>query len=120
MSIRDEIRAKVFSSASAQRKSYVLPFFGTEIELRQATVGEITQMIEEGSTGKISLPLYLIRHAYVPDTEEKVFETADLDGLMALPFNSDMSALSDIIVKLSNVQISDAEKNSDATTSSTT
>ena len=112
MSIRDDLRTKIFSGAT-NRESITITFFGADIELRQPTVGQLQNMLEEQSNrqGNIPLPQYLIQYAYVPGTDDKVFDQADLAGLMDLPYNQDMIIVANAVGKLSGVNVPVAEKN---------
>ena len=112
MSTRDEIRAQILGAQSVAKVA--VDFYGTQIELRQATVGEMQQMITDnqanGSTTS-GLIGYLIAYAYVPGTDEKVFDATDIDVLNQLPFDNSMKNLTDAINSLTNITVADAEKN---------
>ena len=86
---RDDIRSKIFS---ARPKSVLLEdFFGTTIELRQPALQQALQFRE----GETSEQIYnmLLDYAFVPETDEKVFEPADVDSLRTLPFGPEMTNL---------------------------
>ena len=102
-------RATIFSANAMAKKSIVLPFYGAQIELRQPAIGELEGL----SDGDTSIPIVniLVRHAYVPGTDEKMFDFADTEQLKLLPFNDEMKAVSEAIGQLTNVQVSVAEKN---------
>jgi len=107
---KDEMRAKIFSAQSMNRKTILVPFFGADIELRQPSVGEVEKLLDR-ETGKVSMVQVLIDHAYVPGTDTKVFDFADLDQLKTLPFNEDMSKVAEAVGQLTNVNVKAAEKN---------
>ena len=107
---RTEIRALILSSENLKRKTLVFTFFGAEIELRQPTTGDIMRYMEE-STRTMSLVNILLDYAYIPGTDEKVFEAGDIDTLKQLPYNEDMQKLTKVIEQFTNVIVSDAEKN---------
>ena len=110
MSIRDEIRAKILSQENMRGKSVELKFFGADIELRQPSLGQIQQYMESGDN-KISLIRMLLDYAYVPGTDERVFEAGDVEALSQLPFGEDMSKVAAAIEKFTSLVIGDAEKN---------
>lgn len=110
MSIRDEIRALVLADANLKRHSITVNFFGADIELRQPTTGDIIRSIEDESR-KMTLVRVLLDYAYVPGTDEKVFEEGDIPVLEQLPYNSDMKALTKAIEAFTNILVGDAEKN---------
>lgn len=112
MSSRDNIRAKILGSTTVS--TIAVDFFGEQIELRQATVGQMQKMIDAQNAGDATskgVVAYLIAYAYVPGTDEKLFDDADAEVLGQLPFDDNMKALTDAINKLTNMSVSDAEKN---------
>jgi hypothetical protein len=80
-SARDKIRAKVLSE---QIKRVIVEIEGTQIEVRQMSVGQMLDSISV-EDGKARMAQYLIDCCFVPGTEDKVFDSADLDVLMAMP-----------------------------------
>lgn len=105
---RDSIRSAILSSESKRRKSKVLPFFGQDIEIRQPSVGDMMKFSE----GNKSFIQVLIDFAFVPGTNEKVFEATDKAALEELPFNEDVQAVLDAVTELTSASVKDAEKNS--------
>jgi hypothetical protein len=92
---RVNIRNKIFA---AKPESRPVDFFGTKIELRQPTLGIILEMranrIEDSALNM------LLTYAYVPGTDEKVFEPADEESLRQLPFGPDMQRLTSAVNEL--------------------
>jgi len=110
---RDQLRAKIFAADNKKGKSKVVNFFGTEIEVRQPTVGQVTDYTKDGKEN-ISLITMLINHTFVPGTNDRVFEESDADGLKELPFTEDMRTITDVVAEfatLENDMVSSAEKN---------
>lgn len=107
---RDALRALIFSAEKAKPKTVALNFFGADIELRQPSVGDIQKYMESESQ-TMSMVSVLIDYAYVPGTDEKVFDPADADTLKALPFNEDVRKATEAINTFTNVVLGDAEKN---------
>lgn len=92
---RDAIRAQI---ASAKPQSEVIDFFGADIEFRQPTIGTILEMRQvEASEASFMM---LLNFAFVPDTNEKVFELTDEDWLRELPFGEDMQRVISAVNKL--------------------
>lgn len=110
MATRDELRSAILSSANMKRKSVKLKFFGAEIELLQPTAGDIMRYMDD-STKSLNIANVLLDYAYVPGTEEKVFEEGDLENIKQLPFNEDMQALVKAIEQFTNIMVGEAEKN---------
>lgn len=84
---RDSVRSAIFANAGKYRKE-TLSFFGTEIELRQPSLGAIIEA-KEAANSQNAIINTLIRYAYVPGTNVKVFEDADEEALRELPFGGD-------------------------------
>lgn len=104
--LRDDIRSKIF--ATKDLKSKILDFFGTQIELRQPRLSDILaaqqQQKEQGEDGVSAAVIsILLQYAYVPGTSEKVFEDADRDSLLSLPFDENLIAVTDALQELTQV-----------------
>ena len=63
---------------------------------------------EEESEVKRAVDM-IIKYAYVPDTNEPVFESTDADLILKWPFGVDLMKLQMAIVKLTGIDIADAE-----------
>lgn len=106
---RDTLRGNIFNNAKPQSK--LVTFFDTEIELRQPSVEEIESMNSENGEQRTSLVDMLIRYAFVPGTNDKMFESGDRETLRSMPFGGDMSGVTRAVSELSGIDISGAEKN---------
>lgn len=98
--LRDELRAKIF--AAHERKFEIVKFMGAEIELRQPKLGDIISAREEENR-QAAVIKTLVTYAYVPGTDERVFEEGDADALMELPFGQDFLNVNTAIEKLTDV-----------------
>lgn len=98
--IRDELRAKIF--AAHERKFLNVMFMGAEIEIRQPKLGDIINAREEENR-QAALIKTLVTYAFVPGTDEKVFEEADADALLELPFGNDFLEVNKAIEKLTDI-----------------
>lgn len=110
---RDEIRAKIF--AAKPKSEAVEDFFGTTIEIRQPSLKVALQ--QRNAAEEDRMYAMLTDYAFVPGTNEKVFEETDIDSMRELPFGPDFNRLMDKINKLLGVDpkvveaaIKDAEK----------
>jgi len=110
---RDEIRAKVF--ASRPRSIKTIQLFGADVELRAFTVAELQKMMNEKSEIP-PLAAMLIRYAYVPGTDEKVFDDADVAAIGNLETGKWVDELSTHVAALTGIDLRSAEKNSEGTT----
>src|SRR6516165_9567080 len=98
---RDRIRAELLKTRPV--KSKVIEFFGQQIEIKQLTLGAVIDartMFDDQQGALINI---LLRYAYVPGTEELLFEDTDGDSLRALPFGGDFVSLTNAITELTNL-----------------
>lgn len=122
MATRDEIRSKVFSADTFKRET--VEAFGTIIEIRQTTLGRVLELqgkLSQDRKGAIALAF--VEFCHVPETNERLFDEADLDGILSLPFGEDFQRVQDVINKLMGVtekDIEEAEGNLDKTSDDTT
>ena len=86
---RDEMRAKIF--AAKPKTELVEDFYGTSIELRQPSIAVALETRNQGEDEAIFT--MLLNYAYVPGTEEKIFEREDVEMLRGLPFGPSMTDL---------------------------
>lgn len=95
---RDQIRAKVLGT---KPKVDTAMLYGAEVEIRQPSLDVIMdarQAIFNGDSDLKTQTLdVLIRYVYVPGTMEHVFEEADREALLELPFDNDLNKLSEKI-----------------------
>jgi hypothetical protein len=102
---RDEIRAKVFGAKPLRK--LVPDFFGADVEIVQPSLGVILETRQEGESGQISK--MLIDYTFVPNTQEKVFEPADAEAIMGIPFGKDMKLFTDTMNEILGVSAKDIE-----------
>lgn len=100
---RDAARARMLSNL--EPTSLPAKFRGVDVEIRQPLVGEL--MTEQDA--EIPTPMIvriLLNHVYLPGTNEKVFEAADRDTLIKLPFDADCVAIVNAYAKLAGTSFS--------------
>lgn len=118
-SVRDQLRAKVFSSENTVFKRKALTYKGAELEIKQPSLEEVTGMFDQPDS--TSRAIYLLIHlAYIPGTDERVFEDTDFDTLKAMPYGPEMTDIQDMISEFFRGNAKEAEKNSEATPTSST
>lgn len=104
-SARDELRAKIFS---AQPKSApVDDFFGTTIELRQPTLQVALSQRQAADEERVYF--MLTEYAYVPGTNQKLFDREDIESLKELPFGPEFTRLIDAVNSLLGIKIAEVE-----------
>lgn len=110
---RDDIRA-VLLGKTPLAKSKIITIYGVELELRQPTLASImtTREIEDP---KVRATEMIIKYAYVPGTDEYVFEDTDREAILKWPFGEDLLTLQQAITDLTGLDIDkvkeDLEKN---------
>lgn len=97
---RDAIRGKIFATKEVTKVP--VEFFGQNIELRQPLLQDILQA-QNGEDRESAVIETLINYAYIPGTEEKVFESGDVAGLKKLPFGADFIRVSQALETLTEV-----------------
>lgn len=105
---RDEVRTRIFTSKGF--KSECVELFGADIEIRQPSLGDILEY-QENLDRKTGLMLLLTGYCYIPGTNEKVFEAADADGILNMPFGDDIVRLNKAIENLTSIDIAGEEGN---------
>lgn len=104
---RDQIRASIFNT---KPKSEFINIFGCDVELRQPSLGNILEA-QTKDDRRAAIVDMIIDYCYVPGTNEKVFEAADAEGILTLPYGEDLSKINDAIARLTNIDVSGEEKN---------
>jgi len=102
---RDQIRAALIGKKH-KGNTELVTLFGTEIELRQPTLGTILDARAEDDE-KTRTANVFIDYAYVPGTDERVFEDTDRDTILNWPFNEDLVEVQVVIAKLTGVDLAD-------------
>lgn len=113
---RDSIRAKVFNT---KPQSELITIFGVEVEIRQPSLRVILDA-QSSEDKTYAMANMMISYCFVPGTNEKVFEVADIDGILELPFGEDVSKINEIIAKLTSIDITGEEKNLEESRGSST
>jgi hypothetical protein len=97
---RDSLREQIFKAKV--RKSELVEFFGAPIEIRQPTLGDILEARDNGNSQSAIVGL-LVSYAYVPGTDQKVFDAEDGEAIRALPFGPDFLRLNEAMERLTDV-----------------
>ncbi len=100
---RDELRAALLGNAP-KPDSTLITMFGVEIELRQPNLGAILKTRAEGDDATRAVDM-IIEYAYVPGTDDHVFEDTDRAAMMNWPFGRDLTVLNAAIAELTGVDI---------------
>ena len=106
---RDDLRAALLSSANKTPDRKRVTFFGQEVDIVQPSIEAVLDAREEGSPVERSIGM-LINYACVPDSEERIFERADIAFLRQLPWGPDFVRLNQVIAELTGVDLSEAKE----------
>lgn len=103
--LRDKIRANVLG---AKPKEKLIPdFYGSAVVIRQPALGVVLSMRKTEEESQIAR--MLIDYTFVPDTSEKVFEEADAEALLGVPFGPEMKEFMDAINEILGLEIKSVE-----------
>jgi hypothetical protein len=97
---RDSIRSRLFASKKFGKKQ--VSFFGEMLELRQPALGDVLA-IQNNDDRQAAVIDTLVRYAYIPDTDTKLFEEGDAPALLAMPFGKDFLGVSEALTELTDV-----------------
>ena len=100
---RDELRKALLGTAP-KPESKVITMFGVELELRQPNLGAIMKAREETDQATRAIDM-IIEYAFVPGTDEHVFEMTDRDVIKNWPFGKDLTKLNAAIAELTGVDV---------------
>jgi len=115
--LRDTLRAKLLATRKPATKE--IEFLGETIELRQMTVGAVMASAAETEDSKQeSLIKALIQFAYVPGTDEPLFEEADKDALMLQPWDKSFTDLMNAMTEMTSINFTDKKNDSSEISSS--
>lgn len=99
---RDQIRQTILQTRAPKKK--VVLFLGEDIEIRQPTLEDISNLkTDDSDENRSAIIDTLVKYAYVPNTDERVFEETDRDVLFKQPFGADFTRVIDAITELTDV-----------------
>ena len=105
---RKELRARLIGDRH-DPDSKVVSLFGVEIELRQPTLLAILEAREHDDEKTRTTDVFL-KYAFVPGTDELIFEEADRDTILNWPFTEELLAVQTTIADLTGIDLGDAEE----------
>lgn len=105
---RNELRAALIGKKHAPN-SEVVTLFGVEIEVRQPTLASILAARTEDDERKRTTDVFL-NYAYVPGTDELIFEEGDRETILNWPFTDELMDVQLVIAKLTGVDLGVAEE----------
>lgn len=106
LSVRDRIRAATLKSRLPKSKQIM--FFGELIEIRQPRLADVMKA-QDADSREDGVIHTLINNAYVPGTNDRVYEDADIETLKQLPFGGDFVAVAEALQELTSVNFLDGK-----------
>lgn len=106
------LKARMFSSKNKMLRSKIIKFFGEDIEIRQPTIGHMIKQTENELTDPMERGLLvLMNFAFVPGTDERVFNDTDTESLAGLPYGEDFARAVEAFQMVTDTSVQAAEKN---------
>ncbi len=105
---RDDLRGRLLGT-KAKPKSEIVTLFGEEIELRQPSFGSMLDAREIADTKTRTIEM-IVQYAYVPGTDEHIFEDTDRDMILGWPFGEEVLEIQNAIARLSGIDIEALEE----------
>lgn len=93
---RDTIRTAILDSKGTVE---VVDCFGVKVEIRTPALEDLLQYRDASEDPKI-MARAIANNCWVPGTEERVFDDADIDSIMKLKFTPDMKKLNRAVTKI--------------------
>ena len=119
MATRDELRAATLGE-TAKFTSEEVEYNGQKYEIREPTIKQRTVIMQQAKVtgsnedkrdlGKL-VAWACVECVYVPDTQEHVYEVADVEGMINRPCKSWVSVFGDKVLEAMNVKADEASKN---------
>lgn len=97
---RDLIRAAILKTRRPDR--VIVSFFGEDIEIRQPILKDVLANADNPDKESAVIDM-LIKYAYIPGTEERIFEEADAEALKSQPFGADFMAVNNAMEGLTKI-----------------
>lgn len=101
LSLRDRMRSDFFNAQLNKPESRIVEFRGYKIEIRQPTLGSVISA-QEGEKAR-SVATTLIQYAFVPGTNDHIFEPEDEESLMQMPFGGDFIKVANALTELTSI-----------------
>jgi hypothetical protein len=105
-----ELRLKIRDAVlSAKPKTQIVEAFGQQIEIRQPTLDAVMgyQQLTDRTEAAAQM---LIRYAYVPGTNTRVFDEEDIHVIKNVPFGNDMQVINDAINEMMDLRTAAKEE----------
>ncbi len=105
---RNALRKKLIGDRHVP-DSKIVTLFDCEIELRQPSLAAILDARQDADESTRTTDVFL-KYAYVPGTDEHIFEEADRETILNWPFNEELMNVQTTIAELTGINLADAEE----------
>ncbi|KKN66738.1 hypothetical protein LCGC14_0468490 [marine sediment metagenome] len=105
---RDDLRGRLLGT-KAKPKIEMVTLFGEDVELRQPSFGSMLDAREIADTKTRTIEM-IVQYAFVPGTNERIFEDTDRDVILGWPFGEDVLEIQNAIARLSGIDIEALEE----------
>ncbi len=105
---RDDLRGRLLGT-KAKPKIEMVTLFGEDVELRQPSFGSMLDAREIADTKTRTIEM-IVQYAFVPGTDERIFEDTDRDVILGWPFGEDVLEIQNAIARLSGIDIEALEE----------
>lgn len=103
--VRDKLRSAILEGDNSKPATKTITLFGNDVEIRQPSIGTV---IDDADKVK-NIADILMQYCYVPGTDEKLFDDADRDSLLAMPWGPEFLKAQQAINELAGVAAADVE-----------
>lgn len=93
---RDDIRTAILDAKGESEK---LEVFGVQVEVRSPALEDLLKYRDTQGDDTI-MARAIANNVYVPDTDQLVFDEADIPGLMKAKFTTDMKTLNAAVTRV--------------------
>lgn len=108
VALREQMRGTIFSTRKARKE--IVQFAGQNIEVRSPSLGAVMDSRDEPNTKRM-IARMIVNYCYVPESDVKIFEEADIEAIIAMPFDEDFVRLNKAIQSLTGISVEAEIKN---------
>ena len=109
MPSRKELREALLDKKRTSGDARMLTLFGLEVEVRTPALRDIMSVREIKDPAEQAARM-ITKYVYVPGTDERVFEEADIPDIMGWAFGKEVTALQNAISDLTGLDIDDEKR----------
>ncbi len=105
---RDQLRAALIGKKHVG-KTALVTLFGVDIEMHQPTLASILDSRNEDDDRRRTADVF-INYAFVPGTNERIFEDTDTETILNWPFTDELLEVQKTIADLTGVDLGAVEE----------